>query len=583
MWINELISKYNSGIANIFILYFNVSDLVKGSCPLEDYLIASPLFADKDLVVKYDRSAGITFPRDNRPDLTQQGEDGLLEEIAMQIPREESEAKAIWGLDPEALLPRDPGTSMNLIEDLLRLKKEDNPHAPRTALIIDYGATVFPNGDIASMSPEDRTALTTILRWGKDPEITNIGTPIIIISESLTELHSSIRSPSSRIEMIQIPLPTDKEREEYVSFLIESPNYKDNIVVEMSPSEIARHTAGLKLFHIEDAFLRAKESLQPLSYELIRERKKEILMGEYEESLSIPDLEGYSLDWVGGLDFFINYAQKSIIQPFRDGNTKRIPSGILLCGPSGTGKTLVAKVIAKIAGVNYCDLNLAKIVDKWVGSSERNWEKAIACIKALAPVIVMIDEIDQLGFSRENDGSGVSNRLFRSMLELMSDPKNQGKILFIGATNRPDLMDPAFKRSGRFDKKVLIPAPNTEGRVSIFKSILYQLSTKATLSKDEIKEVATATDGYTGAEMNSLVRKAIEICDDDDCDAINWLHMKHALQSYRPTTQDIRRMTELALVEVNDLDLLPPEYRERIEKEKAQRKVAYIPRGSRIQ
>jgi transitional endoplasmic reticulum ATPase len=593
MWINDLIRKYNAGIANVFVLYFNVSDLIMGSRPLEDYLIASPLFLDKDIVVKYDRSAGITFPRDGRPELYENQQDQesiemgdgeeLLEGVGKQIPREESEARAIWGLDPEILLPRDPGTAMNLIETLLRLKKEADPGKPRVGLIIDYAATIFPNGDVATMSPEDRTALTTILRWAKDPEILSIGTPIILISEILSELHPSLRSPSSRVEAIQIPLPTIKEREEYIAHLMESPNYQNDVVMEVEPPEMARHTAALKLIHIEDIFLRAKDMCEPLSYELIKDRKKEILLGEFDEVLDAPDLEDYSEDWIGGLGYIMNFAQKNIIHPFRKGNTKRIPAGILLCGPSGTGKTLIARIIAKIAGINYCDLNLAKIVDKWVGSSERNWEKAITCIKALAPVIVMIDEIDQLGFSREgSDNTGVSSRLFRSMLEVMSDPKNQGEIVFVAATNRPDLIDPALKRPGRFDKKILVPAPDADARADIFKAILRQYGLETTLNEEQIKKVAAATDEYTGAEIGSLVRKAAEVADDAGSDTIDWAHIEHAVKAYRPTTQDVRTMTEKALAEVNDLDLLPPSYRERVEKERGQKStVSYTPRGAR--
>ena len=346
---------------------------------------------------------------------------------------------------------------------------------------------------------------------------------------------------------------------------------------------MTRLTGMLKRIHIEDMFLRAEDLQIPLTRDLVKERKTEILASEFSEVLESPDLEMYNENMISVPDYIRKFFQKNLIDPVRSGNLRRVPTGILLSGPSGTGKTLLVRVVSKLSGLNNVDLNIAKITDKWVGSSERNLEKAFTCIEALAPVIVTIDEIDQMGFSREGgDSSGVSSRLFRRLLEFMSDPKLRGQVIFIGLTNRPDLMDPALKRPGRFDKKIPILAPTANERIGIVQTLLNRYLKEEELdniSEEEYREIAKGTEGYTGAELEALVLKAIEVSEDNECKT-GWKEIEYALDVYRPTTQDIEKMTRLAIAECNDLDLLPPEWRERIKQERSQKQQQplYMPR-----
>lgn len=577
-WLNELLRKYQAAIANVFVLHWNVADLVDGNSTLENCLFRSPLFNDK-IIIKYNRSAGITFPRDAelRPD-----EDDILGEFA---PIDEGEARAIWGLDEDIPIPREPGTALYLIETLLKCSREtpDRMRVPQFALYIDYAETLIPNGDISSMSPEDRTILTTLQRWAKEPEIMNLGTPIILVTENLTDIHANLRSPSAQIEAIQVPLPTYEQRFEYINQLLEAERFQETVTLEIGIEEMTRLTGMLKRIHIEDMFLRAEDLQIPLTRDLVKERKTEILASEFSEVLESPDLEIYNENMISVPDYIKKFFQKNLIDPVRSGNLRRVPAGILLSGPSGTGKTLLVRVVSKLSGLNNVDLNIAKITDKWVGSSERNLEKAFTCIEALAPVIVTIDEIDQMGFLREGgDSSGVSSRLFRRLLEFMSDPKLRGQVIFIGLSNRPDLMDPALKRPGRFDKKIPVLAPTANERIGIVQTLLDRYLREEELdniSEEEYKKIAVGTEGYTGAELEALVLKAIEVSEDNECKT-GWEQIEYALDVYRPTTQDIEKMTRLAIAECNDLDLLPPEWRERIKQERSQKnqQPLYMPR-----
>lgn len=166
----------------------------------------------------------------------------------------------------------------------------------------------------------------------------------------------------------------------------------------------------------------------------------------------------------------------------------------------------------------------------------------------------------------------------------MSDTKMRGQVLFLGLTNRPDLMDPALKRPGRFDKKIPILIPSQSERASIFNVMVQKYSISSGIKDDELSRIAKESEGYTGAELEALVLKAMEVAEDNDSDTLLYEHVQHALNVYVPTTQDIEKMTRLALHEINDLDLLPEEWKERVMQERSQEKkrnVTYAPRSRR--
>ncbi|MFZ5592445.1 MAG: AAA family ATPase, partial [Bacillota bacterium] len=218
--------------------------------------------------------------------------------------------------------------------------------------------------------------------------------------------------------------------------------------------------------------------------------------------------------------------------------------------------------------------------NKWVGSSEANLEKALQCIEALAPTVVVLDELDQTGLSRDNSGdSGVSNRLLKRLLEFMADGKHRGRVVFLGLTNRPDLIDAALKRPGRFDRAIPILPPGEEERAEIFSVMFRKYAISHDLSAEDLNRAAAETDGYTGAEIEALVLKAADVAEDAGSDLVMAEHIQYALEVFRPTTGDIEMMTQLALKEANDLDLLPPAYRQKV-LEKRDRKLQVITGGT---
>ena len=565
-WIEEIHRKWSASIAHVFLLHFNVWDTVDGGSSVVEYLMQSPLVSEREIIICYNRSSGITFPIPSHKKV-------LMEDLGFS-------ASDVGPVGVDEIVPRDPVAALMLMEDALRLSAPDGKGGLRAkaAVIMDYAETLVPAAELAQMPPGDRTVLTTLLRWARDRQIADLGSPVFLVAENISDVNRALRSASSRIEVVRVPLPDLEERQRYIQALAEKysvdgrPNLEDITVPQM-----ARLTAGLKMLHIEDIFLRS--GADAVTPELIKERKRDIISAEYGDVLQIIDPE-LDFDSIGGMENVKEFFRKNVIQPLRGGNFRRCPMGVLMPGPAGTGKTILAEAVAREIGVNCCALNLAKIMDRWVGSSEANLEKALQCIEALAPTVTIVDELDQSGLSRSNSGdSGVSNRLFKRLLEFMADDRHRGRVVFLGMTNRPDLIDAALKRPGRMDRKVPILPPDEGERADIFRVVFSKYEIVNALSGEELEAAAVATDGYTGAEIAALVLKAADVAEDSGSDSVRAEHLQYALEVYRPTTGDIELMTQLALRECDDLDLLPVAYRQKM-MEKRDRKLQLITGGS---
>lgn len=214
--------------------------------------------------------------------------------------------------------------------------------------------------------------------------------------------------------------------------------------------------------------------------------------------------------------------------------------------------------------MNAVKFDPAKVFDRYVGSSERNIRRALDALVAFEPVLVFIDEIDQMGLNRGGEGnSGTSDRVFGMLLEFMAREENRGRVCFLAASNRPDLLDAALKRPGRFDKKIVFGPPDASERALIFAMHLNQQLGDVFATPENIAEEMQPLEWWTGAELEALAIKAVEVfweMDDHECDVRRAI--QEALRLFRPTTQSIREQTLLALAEVSDLSLLPPQYRD---------------------
>jgi transitional endoplasmic reticulum ATPase len=255
------------------------------------------------------------------------------------------------------------------------------------------------------------------------------------------------------------------------------------------------------------------------------------------------ELPKISWDDVGGLDDAKQQVQESVEWPMNSAERfERMgvspPSGVLLYGPPGTGKTLMAKAVANETNANFISVRGPQLLSKWVGESEKAIRQTFRKARQVAPTVIFFDELDSLAPGRGGDvGSNVSERVVNQLLTELDGLEEMGDVMVVGATNRPDMIDPALIRSGRFDRLVFIGEPELEGREQIL-----QIHTDDTpLAPDvSLRELAELTAGYVGSDLESIAREsAIEaLREDHDADEVEMRHFRTAMESVRPTIND---------------------------------------------
>ena len=221
----------------------------------------------------------------------------------------------------------------------------------------------------------------------------------------------------------------------------------------------------------------------------------------------VPDV---TYDDVGGLKKEMSKVREMIELPLRHPEIfDRLgidpPKGILLHGAPGTGKTLLAKAVASESGSNFVAINGPEVMSKFVGEAEKKIREIFEEAAENAPTVIFIDEIDAIAPKREEVTGEVERRVVAQILALMDGLKERGKVIVIGATNRPDALDPALRRPGRFDREIELRVPDRDGRIEIL-----EIHTRAMpLSDDvDINELAETTHGFVGADLAALCREA---------------------------------------------------------------------------
>jgi len=209
--------------------------------------------------------------------------------------------------------------------------------------------------------------------------------------------------------------------------------------------------------------------------------------------------------------------------------------GILLYGPPGTGKTLLAKAVANESNSNFISIKGPELLSKWVGESERLVREIFKKAKQVSPSIIFFDEIDSLATARNISSSSnrVGERVVSQLLGEISGLEELNDVVVIAATNRPDMIDPALLRPGRFDRQILVPAPDEKSRIKIF-----EIHTKKMpLYKVNLKKLAKMTEGYSGADIEAICREAALNAMREDIKAkkVTMKHFEKALKEITPS------------------------------------------------
>ncbi|MEM4081699.1 MAG: AAA family ATPase, partial [Pyrobaculum sp.] len=230
------------------------------------------------------------------------------------------------------------------------------------------------------------------------------------------------------------------------------------------------------------------------------------------------------------------------------------PKGILLFGPPGVGKTMFAKAVATESGANFIAVRGPELLSKWVGESEKAIREVFKKARMAAPCVIFFDEIDSIAPARGSriGDSGVTDRMVNQLLAEMDGVGTLKNVVVMAATNRPDILDPALLRPGRFDRVIYVPPPDLKARLEIFKVH----TKKIKLGEDvNIEELAKRAEGYTGADIAALVREAAMLALRETikekavkAKPVSWRHFEEAFKRIPPslTPADIKHYEELA-------------------------------------
>ena len=257
-----------------------------------------------------------------------------------------------------------------------------------------------------------------------------------------------------------------------------------------------------------------------------------------------PETQRVTFADVGGLDEVKKQIQRRIVLPFQkpslfDRFKRKAGGGILLYGPPGCGKTLIARATAGECGAKFYNVAVSDVLDMYIGESERKLHALFEQARRTTPAVLFFDEIEALGGKRQYSREATSSKLVSQFLsELDGFAQNNQRVLVMGATNVPWAVDPAFRRPGRFDRVMFVPPPDKAARESILGALLAERPTAGRLP---LREIAEMTPGFSGADLRELVNSAVDEAIEESIAAgretpLTVEHLKRAYAAAKPTT-----------------------------------------------
>jgi len=342
-------------------------------------------------------------------------------------------------------------------------------------------------------------------------------------------LDPALRRPGRFDREIEIGVPDKKGRLEILTIHTRNMPLENDVKLEELASLTHGYTGADLSFLSKEAALKAlrrmlpsinieEETIPPEILEKLKVNRDDFLNALREiqpSALREVYVEKPNVKWsdIGGLEEVKREIREAIELPLKKPHLFekmgiRPIKGVLLYGPPGTGKTLLAKAVANESEANFISISGAQVLTKYVGESEKTVREIFRKARMAAPCILFIDEIDAIAPKRSgsgSDGTFVTERVVDTLLTEMDGLKSLKDVVVIAATNRPDILDPALMRAGRFDRLIEIPSPNEAARYEIFKIH----TAKMPLDKSvDLKELSRLTEGYTGADIENLVREA---------------------------------------------------------------------------
>ncbi len=570
-WAQTMREIFRAETINQFLLTGNLNDFVvytddtgEKYYSLKRYL-ADVLFQPFDVVIFYDRGKGIRLAK---------GAEFFFKYMKIfdkfHKTRFASDAGAALdmgrSLASPGLLPKSAEQALEIIDRYIHAlanigtSTSDAGIGKSCAVVIDYANFVAPKGESLYMSGATSSNLIKILNWAQDPEISGSNIATILLSQNLTDLHDLlVDNPHSA--KIHIELPDSEGILNYLRHLAkDEKNFDKYCPIDLAL--LAEKLTGLSKFNIKSIILRALRNGETITMEYLTRLRREIIEKEAFGKLDFIESDR-TLDDVAGHTEAKKWLREDI-QLIKKNVVNALPMGYLIAGRIGTGKTFLVECFAGECKIPF--VRLKNFREKWVGATEGNLEKIFNILHALGQVVVFVDEADQATGKRGGgDGdSGLSGRIYGMLAKEMSNTDNRGKIFWMFATSRPDMLEVDLKRQGRLDVHIpLFPPVNEEEIKDLFLAMARKLKIK--ISAEELPPL-TFDQPVSGNEMEGLLIRAIREYELQDADTKKNLPqlIAEVLEEFRPSahTGRLEFMDLLAVKECTDDRFLPPRFRD---------------------
>lgn len=447
-WAHELALAYESGAHGQFVLYGNVNDRF----PLQGRLTSLTRWIDAQLLTGF----GVVFLYDPGNGLSMlRGSPQLKQWLASR----ESEP---WPREPRAAVER-VSHYLRYRANLRALGQGDDEHV---AVIVRGADQILPGGRSGDF---DIASLASLVRdWAGEPPFADLAFASFLIADNLNDLHPQVAF-NPRVARVRVPLPDAAVLEQALAQL--RVDHADAFVDDEDDADAAQALTGVSVSALQSLVKTcayAQRTLGPADWV---KAKKQLVEADATDLVEFIDSQR-TLDDYHAPDALKQWLRQDTAL-WRAGDFRALPMGYLFCGPVGTGKTFLVECLAGEAGVPV--LKLKNFRDRWVGSSEGNLEKIFRLIRALGRCIVFIDEADQTLGKRDagNGDSGLSGRLYSMIAQEMSDSGNRGRVMWVLASSRPDLIEVDLKRPGRVDVKIpLLPTTTRAESAGLLNALL---------------------------------------------------------------------------------------------------------------
>ncbi len=552
-WAEEMRDLFKSGSVSQFLLHGNVFDIIAASGLPErpmlslDAFLDDVMFAQYEIILHYDRGKGIRAIR---------GADDWGEWLKLALGDQV--------LNPASL--REPGAAMELIDRYLlrtlNLQSFRGPeYGPRKiAIIIEFAEFVVPRGDPLQLGGAFSSNVVKVLGWAKDPAILRSNIITVLIAEGLHDLNELIVE-NPHAAALNIPLPSEAEMTEYINMLSTSSLGELPSKCEVPLEVLGRRLTGLSRVGAYTVLARALKNGQTVTSAWLTRMKKERIEKECQGLLEFME-SLFTLENLSGSDAVKAWLREDA-ELMRRGVLHALPMGYLITGRIGTGKTFLIQCWAGELGIP-CVI-FKNFRDRWVGATESNLEKIFAILRALGQVVVFVDEADQAAGKREggDSDSGLSGRVYAMLAKEMSDTRNRGRIIWVFATSRPDLLEVDLKRQGRLDVHIpLFPPETPEEMRSLFLSIARKL--KITMGESDLPDIPRGL-ALGGNEIEGILVRALRIhaLAFEPKPPLREILTK-VLQEIRPSAHRLKLeyMDLVAVKECTDSRFLPERFRE---------------------